>query len=214
MKAMYAILAATGVLAFAPPASPAQAAGFTLNLSASSTPVVGTPLELDLTGTVPAENVTTPYFLSLDVLPAAAATTCPADQAAAAELVAGSGGTVLVDREREDPDAAGNFVTPIGVRPTGAGRVLLCAYLDDGGPAALAGAALTLDIKPAPPTGRRATIPEEARAGIRGCRALLARPEGCIRRVVRQANGRCRRLPTQRRRVTCLRAVRRVAGRR
>ena len=67
MKAMYAIFAATGVLAFAAPASPALAAGFTLNLSASSTPVVGTPMELDLTGTVPAANLTTPYFLSLDV---------------------------------------------------------------------------------------------------------------------------------------------------
>ena len=53
MKAMYAIFAATGVLAFAAPASPALAAGFTLNLSASSTPVVGTPMELDVTGTVP-----------------------------------------------------------------------------------------------------------------------------------------------------------------
>jgi hypothetical protein len=158
--------------------------------------------------------VTTPYFLSLDVLPAAAAITCPADQPAAAQLVADSGGAVLVDREREDPDAAGDIATPIGVRPTGAGRVLLCAYLDDEGTGALAGAALTLDIRPAPPTGRRATIPEEARAGIRGCRALLSRPEGCIRRVIRQANGRCRRLPTQRRRTTCLRAVRRVAGRR
>jgi hypothetical protein len=167
MKAMYAILAAAGVLAFGASASPALGTGFTLNLSASSTPVVGTPMELKVTGTVPPENVTTPYFLSLDVLPAAAATTCPADQAAAAELVAGTGGTVLVNREPEDPDAGGDFATAIGVRPTGAGRVLLCAYLDDGGSAALAGAALALDIRPAPATGRRATIPEEARAGMR-----------------------------------------------
>ena len=213
MKALWTILIATGAIASAAPASPALGAGFALDLSASATPVVGEPMVLQATGIVPADTVATPYFFSLDVLPATVTTTCPADQAAVAELVASSGGTVLVDREREDPDPAGSFSTPIGVRPTGAGSVLLCGYIDDGGTAALATASLILEIRPAPATGRRATIPEEARAGIRGCRALLPRPEGCIRRVVRHANARCRRLPTKRRRITCLRAVRRVAGR-
>jgi len=213
MRTIWTTLVATGVIAAGAPAAPALAAGFTLNLSASATPVVGEPMVLEATGTVPAESAATPYFLSLDVFPASVATTCPAGQSAAAELVAGSGGNVLAASERAYPDAAGSFATSIGVRPTGAGPVLLCAYLDDGA-ATLAAASLSLDIRPAPPTGRRATIPEEARAGIRSCRALLSRPEGCIRRVVRQANARCRRLPTERRRTTCLRAVRRVAGRR
>lgn len=211
MKAFWTILAATGAIAVAAPATPALGAGFSMSLSASSTPVVGKPMVLEATGTVPAESVATPYFFSLDVFPATV-TTCPTDQPAAAELVPGSGGSVLAASERAYPDAAGSFATPIGVRPTGAGPVLLCAYIDDGA-TTLVGASMRLDIRLAPPTGRRATIPEEARAGIRGCRALLSRPEGCIRRVVRQANSRCRRLPTERRRTSCLRAVRRVAGR-
>jgi hypothetical protein len=123
MRATWTILAATGAIALAAPATPAFGAGFSMSLSASSTPVVGKSMVLEATEAVPAESVPTLYFFS------------------------------------------------------------------------------------------RATIPEEARAGIRGCRALLSRPEGCIRRVVRQANARCRRLPTERRRATCLRAVRRVAGR-
>jgi hypothetical protein len=213
MRAFWTILAATGAIAVAASAGPAFAAGFTLSLSADTTPVVGRPMVLEATGTVPAESVATPYFFSLDVFPVAVTTTCPADHAAAADLVARAGGNVLAANEPEDPDATGSFATPIDVRPTGAGSVLLCAYIDDG-TTTLATASLSLDIKPAPPTGRRATIPEEARAGIRGCRALLSHPASCIRRVVRQADARCRRLPTERRRAACLRAVRRVAARR
>ena len=60
---------------------------------------------------------------------------------------------------------------------------------------------------------RPATIPEDALAGIRGCRVLLAHPASCERSVIRTANRRCRHLRTQRARINCLRAVRRVASR-
>jgi hypothetical protein len=214
MRAICTVIAAASAIALAAPVGPAFAAGFTLNLSASSTPIVGKPMVVQATGTIPAGNLAYPYWFSLSAIPPSVTSTCPSDHFVAKQLANSTGGTIVVFTQREATDAAGNFSIPIGITPSAAGSVLLCGYTDDGATNTLAGASLVLNIQPASPAGRRATIPEEARAGVRSCRALLARPGSCIRRVVRQANARCGRLPIQGRRTTCLRAVRRVAGRR
>lgn len=217
MKARFAIVAALGAIALAAPVSPASAAGFTVNLSAPSTPVVGKSMILQATGTIPLEDLEFPYWFSLSAIPASALSTCPADHFAAQQVAIGTGGSIVVSTQSEVPDAAGNWSIPIGVTPTAPGALLLCAYTDDGEATTLASTSLMFNIQPAsstpPATGRRATIPEDARAGIRGCRALLAHPEGCERRVIRRANARCRRLPSRRSRTSCLRGVHRIAAR-
>ena len=161
---------------------------------------------------IAAGDLAYPYWFSLSAIPPSVASTCPSDHYVAKQLANSTGGTIVVMTQRESPDAAGNFSIPVGVTPSAAGSILLCGYTDDGETNTLASGSLMLNIQPATPAGRRATIPEDARAGVRSCWALLATPGSCIRRVVRQANARCRRLPTQGRRITCLRAVRRVAG--
>ena len=73
----------------------------------------------------------------------------------------------------------------------------------------LAGASLMLHIKRAP-----SGPPAYAAQGVRSCRALFtgARARSCVRKIVRRANARCRRLPSRQARANCLRAVRRVAS--
>src|SRR5262249_53159442 len=70
----------TGLLALGALVGSASAAGFTLSLTASSTPVVGKPLILTATGTTPLEDLEFPYFFSLDAIPTNVTTTCPADR--------------------------------------------------------------------------------------------------------------------------------------
>jgi hypothetical protein len=88
--------------------------------------------------------------------------------------------------------------------------VLLCGYTDDGEASTLAIASLLLDIKPAAPS-RPPSPSEFAAQGIRSCNALLSGSDArsCIRKIVRKANARCRRLPSRPARSRCLRAVRR-----
>jgi hypothetical protein len=144
-----------------------------------------------------------------------------------------TGGSVVVLAQTERADAAGNFSIPVAVTPSAAGQVLLCGYTDDGEALTLAGASMLLDIKPAPSSGqgggtsppsapgqpprpgagsRPPSPPAYAAQGIRSCRALLAGPDArsCIRKIVRKASARCRRLHAPHARTRCLRAVRRA----
>jgi hypothetical protein len=215
---MKSSLAAAVVIAFAACASPAFGSGFTLNLSAPSTPVVGEPLILQATGTIPVDQIEFLHWFSLDAIPTSVTSTCPADKWEGWQFASGNGGSVVVLSQRVRPDAAGNFTIPVAVTPNAPGTVLLCAYTDDGYTNTLAGASLMLDIQSATSTStparpRRATIPEDALAGIRGCRALLADPTSCIRRAIKRANTRCRRLRPRRSRTACLRAVHRIGRR-
>jgi hypothetical protein len=227
------VAGAIGLLAFAAPAAVASAGGFTLNLTSSSTPVVGTPLVLHATGTIPPQDLGFPYWFSLDAIPTSVTSTCPPDRWEGAQF-GESTGSIVVLSQSEVPDAAGNFSIPIAVNPSAAGSVLLCAYTDDGAAATLAAASLTLNIQAQPTTtgagstgagstGTRSTgagstgagIPAEARRGVRSCLALLGPKEGrgCIRSAVRHANSACRRLHSQSGRAACLRAVGKIARR-
>ena len=208
MRRICTTAVAAGLIALAAPASSAFGA-FSLNLSAPSTPVVGKPLILQATGTIDPDELQFPYWFSLDAIPTSATSTCPADRWVGAQLASSTGGSIVVLSQREVPDAAGNFSFPVGVTPTAPGSLLLCGYTDDGATTTLAAASLVLNIRPAPGP---AAIAAYARSGVRSCRALLSRPGDCVRRIVRTANARCRRLPSPRGRTTCLRAVRRVSS--
>ena len=209
MRRICTTAAAIGLIALAAATSPAFASGFTLRLSAPSTPVVGKPLILEATGTIDLDELAFPYWFSLDAIRTSVTSTCPADRWVGAQLANSTGGSIVVLSQREVPDAAGNFSIPVGVTPTAPGSLLLCGYTDDGATTTLAATSLVLNIRPA---SGPAAIAAYARSGVRSCRALLSQPGACVRRIVRTANGRCRRLPSPRGRTTCLRAVRRVSS--
>jgi hypothetical protein len=186
--------------------APALAAGFTLDLVPQSDAVVGRPLIIKATGTMPPADVSFPYFFSLDAIPTTVTTTCPPDRWEGAQFADANGGSLVVFTQSEHPNPAGDFTIPVAVTPRAPGSVLLCGYTDDGADATLAGASLTLHIKRA-----ASSPPAYAVRGIRNCRSRFAgaRERACIRRTVRRANALCRRLPS--RRARCRRAVRRVA---
>jgi hypothetical protein len=204
---------AAAAIALGAAAAPALAGVFTLNLAPQSEAVVGRPMIIQATGTIPPEDVGFPYWFSLDAIPTAVTTTCPADRWEGAQFANATGGSIVVLTQGEHPDIAGNFTIPVAVTPSAPGTLLFCAYTDDGEAATLAGASLLLDIKPA--ASNPPAPPAYAAQGIRSCRALLAGPDArsCIRKILRKANARCRRLPSRRARTRCVRAVARTARR-
>jgi hypothetical protein len=210
-----AALIAFAVIALAAAAAPAFAGGFTLNLTPRSEAVVGRPLIIDATGTIPPGSVQFPYWFSLDAIPTAVTTTCPVDAFEGAQFANATGGAIVVLTQAERPDVAGNFTIPVAVTPSAPGTVLLCGYTDDGAALTLAGASLILDIKPASssPGSRPPSPASYAAQGARSCRALLSGSDArsCIRKILRRANSRCRRLHSRHARTSCLRAVRRAA---
>ena len=228
--------AALAALAFAAPAAPALADGWSLGLTPQSSPTVGQPLIIQATGTMPPENVGFPYWFSLDAISTAVTTTCPADAFVGMQFATGTGGAIVTLAQPETPDSAGHFTVPVAVTPSAPGTLLLCGYTDNGSGGTLAGASLTLNIAPAPaqpapvspapaapapppgappahPRGRMPSPPEYTRQGAIGCRALMtgADARSCVRSIVRKANARCRKLHSGRGLTRCLRAVRREA---
>jgi hypothetical protein len=175
-----AALATAAAIALGAQAAPALAGTFTLNLEPQSDAVVGRPLVIKATGSVPPEDVGFPYWFSLDAIPTAVTTTCPADQGEGAQFALGSGGSIVVLSQSQHPDIAGNFTIPVAVTPSAPGSLLLCGYTDDGGAVTLATTSLILNIKPAP----------------------------AHRRSLRKAKARCRRLHSPRARARCLRRIR------
>jgi hypothetical protein len=239
-----AALAAGAAIALGAPAAPALANGFALTLSWQSEAVVGKPLTIRASGTIPPPgDIAIPYWFSLDAIPTTVTTTCPPESWQGQQVAVGNGGSIVVLAARETSDAAGNFAIPVTVTPSAPGRLLLCAYTDDGATYTLAAASGILDIasapssqpggvdppdqptppvggspdRPTPPVGgsRPPSPPSYAAQGIRSCRALLAgaQARSCSRSIVRKANARCRRLHTAHARTRCLRAVRRAVRR-
>ena len=204
---------AVGLIAFAATATPALAAGFTLELT-SPPAVVGQPIVMQATGTIPVEDIGYSYWFNLEAISTAVTTTCPVDRNQAVQFALGTGGTVIVLSQREAPDAEGRFTIPVAITPTAPGQVLLCGYTDDGVTTTLAQASLLLDIAPAAaPPARPPSPAVQLTHDIRGCHALLGRTGSrrCVRGAVRRARAACRRYPSPRREAGCLRKVRRVA---
>ena len=145
--------AAASVLALAIAATPASAAVFTLGLSSpTTTPVVGKPIILTATGTMPADEIEFPYWFSLDAIATSVTSTCPPDRWEGVQFVRNAGGSIIVLSQREVPDGAGNFSIPVAATPSAPGAVLLCGYTDDGLTTTLASTSLILNIQPAPST--------------------------------------------------------------
>jgi hypothetical protein len=207
------IVAALGLTAVAATAKPALASGFTLELSAPPA-VVGKPIVLKATGTIPVDALGYSYWFSLDAIPTSVTTTCPPDHFQGSQFALATGGSVIVFTQREAADAAGRFTIPVAITPTSPGSVLLCGYTDDGYTNTLAQASLLLNVAPASaPAARRPSPPVQLTHDIRGCRALLGGAGGrrCVRAAVRRARAGCLRYGSQRRQVRCLGKVRRVA---
>ena len=213
-----AVLAAGAALCLAAPAAPALADGFSLKLAPNAPAVVGQPLIIQATGTIPQRDIGFPYYFSLDALPTRLTTTCPPDRWEGVQFAQANGGSVVVLTQAIRPDASGRFTVPVAVTPTAPGTVLMCGYTDDGAALTLTGARLMLNIRPASAAHggtRQPSPPAYTRQGVRACRALLAGRDArsCIRDIVRKANVACRRLHSRHGRAQCLRDVRRIAKR-
>jgi hypothetical protein len=210
-------IAALAALALCVAAGPALAGGFSLDLVPQSQAVVGKPMLVQAVGTIPPQDVQYPYWFSLVWIPTSFTTSCPTDHFEGSQIATASGGGIIVLRQSERPDPAGNFAIPVALKPNAPGSVLLCGYTDDGEALALANTGLILDIRPAPSSrggGTKSSPAATVRPGIRSCRALLAGAglRGCIRDVVRHASTGCRRLHSPVARTRCLVAVRRAAS--
>jgi hypothetical protein len=137
-------------VALALPAS-AHASGFTLNVAAPQPAVVGKPLLLQVTGTIPPEDLRFPYWFSLTSIPTTVLSSCPPDHWEAHQIAISTGGAILTMDQRESPDASGNFAVTVGANPYQAGQVLLCGYTDDGATQTLAASSLIVDVQPGAP---------------------------------------------------------------
>src|SRR4051794_23086608 len=74
------ICAALAAIALGATAAPALANGFDLHLAQQSQAVVGRPMVIQATGTIPPDQTWAPYWFSLDAIPTSVTTTCPADR--------------------------------------------------------------------------------------------------------------------------------------
>src|SRR4051794_12510917 len=100
--------AALVAAALALPAS-AHASAFTLHVAAPQPAVVGKPLVLRVTGTIPPQDLSCPYWFSLAAIPTNVVSSCPADHWEAHQIAISTGGAVLTMGQRESADASGNF---------------------------------------------------------------------------------------------------------
>ena len=125
----------------------AAAAAFTLGLSGPSDGVVGQPMVVQASGTIPLQDLPYPYWLSVDAIPANVVPTCPAEASAGAQIAYAAGGQIVVLTQREVADQEGNFSAPVGFTPWAPGPVLLCAYTDDGATTTLARASLLVNVQ-------------------------------------------------------------------
>jgi hypothetical protein len=208
-----AAVAAAAAIALGAPAAPALAGAFTLNLAQQSDAVVGRPLLIQATGTIPPQDIGFPYWFSLDAISTAVTTTCPPDRWEGAQFANATNGAIVVLSQSENPDMSGNFTIPVATTPLAPGSVLLCGYTDDGEAETLAAASMTVNITRG--VSRAPSPPAYTAQGIRSCRVLLsgADARSCIRKIVRRANARCRHLRSRHARTHCLRAVRRAVRR-
>lgn len=211
---------ATTATAIGAQTAPAFAGGFTLDLAPQSSAVVGRPMIIRATGTIPPRSVHLPHWFSLSAIPTSVTTTCPEDRWEGMQFANAGGGTIVVLTQNEHPNASGNFTIPVVVKPSAPGTVLLCGYTDDGEAITLARAQLVLRIGHAR-SGRAgggsgaASVVAYATRRIRICKARGGpKANSCVRAALRTSTARCRRLHPRSARTRCLRGVRRVAGRR
>jgi hypothetical protein len=153
-KHAVALAAVLGVLGLATTATPALGAdGFSIGVSGPSTATAGQLLTLKVSGKNPTPGYPDYYWfgtwLSVDVIPTTLASSCPptAEEGSQLGVAGGSqGGGYLVLTQREPVDANGNWSVAVGYQPPVAGRMLICAYSDDGYTNTLAIGELAIDV--------------------------------------------------------------------
>ena len=147
-------------VALAAAASAARAAGFSVQVSAPARVVVGQPTVIQVTGTV--KDLRYPYWLTVvSIKPEV--TSCPANYYEGKQIANATGGSILVSTGRITPDSAGSFKAPVGIDPYQAGRVWICAYIQDGETVTLATTSLMLTISPKGSAARPvSTVPPRA----------------------------------------------------
>src|SRR5690349_20666368 len=97
------VAAFAGVLALAVPTGVASASGLTLHLTAPSPAIVGKPMVLHATGSIPPPppgDMAFSYWFSLDAVPTSVTSTCPSDSGEGLQFGASSG-SILVLTQRE-----------------------------------------------------------------------------------------------------------------
>jgi hypothetical protein len=168
------VLTVTTVAVLGTAAGPAWGAdGFSLQLSAPSTGVVGRPMMLTASGTNPtATDYPYPTYLDAELFRPSVVPTCPATQSAASGLAAGTGGALLAWDVQMDIDATGAFSIPFGLTPASPGPLLVCGYTAGLAGETLASASLTLPVQgaesaPAAATPRSLAAPRLKRSGSR-----------------------------------------------
>ena len=127
----------------------ANTEGFDLKLTGPKSGPVGKPVLVRAVGSNPPPSVR-PFlsYLEASVLLPTVIKSCPAGAGEASQLANYTGGRVLTYAQREDTDDAGNFNLPLGFTPTGAGKLLVCAYTTNEVGFSLARAQLTYTVKP------------------------------------------------------------------
>ena len=149
--ACLAAVAAGTCFGLGPVISPAEAATFSLNLSAPQTAAVGQPVVIHANGTAaPPSEWWNPSWISAVVLDASVIPTCPASAYDASGMASGAGGRILGIALPPNVDQAGNFSNLLAFTPGGPGTALLCAYMDDGGGITLARATSSVTVQGAP----------------------------------------------------------------
>ena len=157
---------ATGlsVLALGASATPALGAdGFSIGVSGPSSTNVGQSTLLKVSGKNPTPGPPDNYWfgtwLSVNVIPTSIASSCPPTHDEGYQLgQAGyaQGGGYLVFTQREPVNANGDWSVTVGYTPVVAGKMLICAYSDDGYTNTLAVGGRPIEVLGAGATARKA----------------------------------------------------------
>ena len=158
-------LATTLLFTLALAANALASPGYSLTLSTQSEAVVGRPMVIQVSGTIPPDEVAYLQWFSAGVIPTSFMATCPDDHWVGYQIANTTGG-VLVFTQRETPDIAGNFSFPVAFTPWAPGQYVICGYSDDGYTNTLAVGSLVVDVRPgaAAPAGGGSPSPAPAGA--------------------------------------------------
>jgi hypothetical protein len=125
-------------------AGSAQAANFTLTMSAPATATAGQPSVIQVSGNNPPDQGV--LYLDIDEIPSSLAASCPGDVESARQLATSGGGQYVAFVQRENEDANGNFSAPVAYTPKSVGQKLLCGYTHDYTDATLATSSASVDV--------------------------------------------------------------------
>jgi hypothetical protein len=147
----------TGVAATA---GSALAYSFSIDVSGPSSGSVGRAVALEVRGKnpAPAEYWFNSYY-SVEAVPAHVVSACPGGHAEASQMAVETvpqGGThVTPIWVRENPNAAGDWSSALAYTPRVPGRMLLCAYTNDGFTNTLARAQTAIEVRSARAPARK-----------------------------------------------------------